>query len=80
LIGWLFIVRGEARTYLRGKGGGKGNSKRKGRSRFPEGMTERKARATATAKTREEADPCGMTPRNADATARANEEADSHRE
>jgi hypothetical protein len=35
----------------------------KGSSRFPRGMTERKARAT----TREEADPCGMTARKATA-------------
>jgi hypothetical protein len=40
-----------------------------GRSRFPEGMTERKATAKATAK--EEADPCGMTARKAKAAAKA---------
>jgi hypothetical protein len=51
---WLgvAIVRAKARTYLRGKDRGNGKSER--RSRFPEGMTERKARATAKAK--EEAD------------------------
>jgi hypothetical protein len=37
----------------------------KRRSRFPEGMTERKAKAN------EEADPCGMTARTATARARA---------
>jgi len=36
---------------------GNGNSKGKRRSRFPEGMTERKA--TATAKAKEEADSLG---------------------
>ena len=37
----------------------------KARSRFPEGMTERKARARA------ESDPCGMTTKTATATAKA---------
>jgi probable rRNA maturation factor len=39
----------------------------KRRSRFPEGMTERKAKAEAKAK--EEADPCGMTARKTKAKA-----------
>jgi hypothetical protein len=42
-------VRAKARTYLRSK------SKSKNRSRFPEGMTERKTTARAKA----EADPAG---------------------
>jgi hypothetical protein len=53
-----FVVRAKARTYLRGNG--------KGRSRFPEGMTERKATAKATA--------------TAKAAAKVKEEADSQRE
>jgi hypothetical protein len=41
------------------------SKKGKGRSRFPEGMTERKAKA------KEEADPCGMTDRTATAKTKA---------
>jgi hypothetical protein len=37
------------------------------KSRFPSGRTERKARATTKAGTKEEADPCGMTARKAKA-------------
>ncbi len=44
-------------------------AKAKVRSRFPEGMTERKTKATAEAK--EEADPYGMTARKATAKAKA---------
>jgi hypothetical protein len=46
---WLgvAIVRAKARTYLRDKDKGNGKSER--RSRFPEGMTERKARARTKA-------------------------------
>jgi hypothetical protein len=44
-------VRAEARTYLRGNGKNNGtsksNGKNKGNSRFPAGMTKRKARAKA---------------------------------
>jgi hypothetical protein len=47
----------------------KGNDRSEGtcKSRFPEGTTERKASAT----TRPEADPCGMTAREAKAKAHA---------
>ena len=40
-----FVVRAKARTYLRSNDKGNG----KGRSGFPEGMTERKAKALGTA-------------------------------
>jgi hypothetical protein len=52
----------------KGKGKGKSNSKSKGNSRFPAGMTERKATAEATATT--EAGHYGMTNRKARATAK----------
>ena len=58
-LAWGIVVRTEVRTYLRYKGNGRSRSLRddsqngkgngKGRSRFPEGMTERKARAKAWA-------------------------------
>src|SRR6185312_2734306 len=56
-------VRAKARTYLRNrnrnrnKSNGKSKSKSNGRSRSPAGMTTRKA----TARTKTEADPYGMT-------------------
>ena len=51
------------------KAKGKSNGKR--RSRFPSGMTERKAKARAKAIARATADPYGMTDRKATATAGA---------
>jgi hypothetical protein len=49
---WRNLVRDYSIVYPKRSGGGSG---RKGRSRFPKGMTERKARTKAKAK--EEADP-----------------------
>jgi len=48
-----------------------GKSQGKRRSRFPEGMTERKARARERATAKEEADPFGMTTRKGKAKAGA---------
>jgi hypothetical protein len=61
-------IRAKARTYPRGNANGRDNSSGERRSRFPERMTERKARATTTA-----------TP-TAEIIAAVKEEADSQRE